>query len=104
MKDLSKIVLSSLIDNPSQKDSSRFDINCFPEIGIISKTLDEMLPEQINEDKTVQKAREILGNEYSSEQTRNIIASFEYLIENWLENYEKTIFNKKTLKELLQSF
>ena len=63
-----------------------------------------MFPEQTREDKTLQRAEEILGKNYSTEEAKSLIASFEYLINNWLEEYEKIIFDNKTVKEILHSF
>jgi len=63
-----------------------------------------MFPEQTREDKALQRATEILGKEYSTEDVKSLIASFEYLINNWLEEYEKKVFDNKTVKEILHSF
>ena len=39
-----------------------------------------MFPEQTHEDKTLQRAKEILGKDYSTEDVKSLIASFEYLM------------------------
>lgn len=89
-------VIKTLNDNP------RFDLKYFPQSGFLSNSLNEMFSEQTPEDKTIQRAKEILGDKYSSEDVKSMVASFEYLIDAWLREYEKKIFNNKTLKEMLQ--
>jgi len=73
----------------------------------LSTTLDTMLykksTEQDQEIKVIHKAKEFLGNEYTTEEIKEIITSFDYLINNWTEEYEKKMFNNKTLKEILRS-
>ncbi len=90
-----------MIDN-SEKKSRQFNLNYFPQSSIFANSLNEMFPEQQHEDKTVKKAREVLGENYTLEQTKELMASYEFIIQKWLEEYEKSIFNNKTLKELLQ--
>ncbi|HSW96999.1 MAG TPA: hypothetical protein VLF89_04185 [Candidatus Saccharimonadales bacterium] len=86
---------------PQSNDS--YNINFFPQSNVIANTLDEMFPEQKHEDKLFKKAKEIVGNAYNNEELRSMITSFEYLITNWMEEYEKKVFDNKTLKELLQN-
>lgn len=86
-----------------EKDVSRFDLKYFPQTDILVNTLNGMFPEQLHVDKTIQKAKEIFGSEYTTEEIKSLIASFEYLITHWLEEYEREVFNDMTLKELLQS-
>ena len=69
----------------------------------LTTKLSEFSPEQKYEDRMVLRAKEIVGNNYSTEEIKSMIASFEYLVTNWLEEYEKKIFNNRTLRELLQS-
>ena len=95
---------STSSDLVSQNDAPRFDISHFPNSNNLISALNTMFPEQIHEDKTLQRAKEILGKNYSTEEVKSLIASFEYLINNWLEEYEKKIFDNKTVKEILHSF
>ncbi len=69
----------------------------------LTTTLSELFPEQEYEDRMVLRAKEIVGNSYTTEEIKSMIASFGYLVTNWLEEYEKKIFNNRTLRELLQS-
>jgi hypothetical protein len=55
------------------------------------------------EDTIVLRAKEILGDKYTIEEVKSMITSYEYLINTWLEEYEKKVFNNKTLKELLRN-
>ena len=70
---------------------------------ILANSIHEMFPEQDHEDNTVLKAKQILGDKYSTEEVKSMLASYEYLVNVWLEEYEQKIFNKKTLKELLRN-
>lgn len=89
---------SSSIDNKFQ-----FDKRKFPSSSSIDKLLYEKSTEQDLKIKVIQQAKELIGNEYETEEIKEIITSFEYLINNWTEEYERKIFNNKTLKEILQS-
>ena len=88
--------------NTLSSNNPRFNLKHFPQSSLLTNTLNEMFPEQAHEDKTVQKAREILGEKYTTDDVKSQIASFEYLINIWMEEYEKKVFNNKTLKELIQ--
>ncbi len=91
-------------NNPSQSKTPKFNLRHFPQSSALINTLNKMFPEQVHEDKLTQKAKEILGSDYSLEDAKSLIAAYEFLIQNWLEEYEKRVFDDKTLKELLQSF
>ncbi len=103
MKNLT-INLSSITNQTPRQDSPRFDVSRFPQSENLINALDKMFPEQVHEDKTLQRVKEILGSTYSIEEVKSLIAAFEYLIDNWLEEYERKIFKNKTVKELLHSF
>lgn len=104
MEDLMKSDLSKVEENTQKQNTPEFDLKYFPKSTAIINTLNDMFSEQTHEDKAVQRAKEMLGKDYSTEDIKSIVASYEYLIQNWLEDYERQIFNDKTLKELLQSF
>lgn len=93
----------SSINTNSSKNNPRFNLKYFPQSDVLADTLNTMFPEQQHEDKTFKNAKEILGSAYTDEKVRSMIASFEYLVTEWLEEYEKKTFNNKTLKELLQN-
>ncbi len=70
---------------------------------ILVNSIQKAVHEQPHEDSTVLRAKEILGNKYTIEEVKSILASYEYLINTWLEEYEKKVFDNKTLKELLRN-
>lgn len=70
----------------------------------LKKSLDELFPEQLSEEKNIKKAKEILGivsNELTIEQIRDIVTEMQYLVAISLDNFERIIFEGSTLKELL---
>lgn len=81
--------------NNQHFDISHFQIN--QEIG------GTISPEEAKESKDIQQAKELLGDQYTTEEIKEVITLFEYLIQNWTEEYEKIIFEGKTLKEIIQT-
>lgn len=56
------------------------------------------------EQKDLDEAREILGDtvkDLDDDQLKDQIVMVSYLIETWVDEFERTIFNGKTLNELL---
>ncbi len=59
-----------------------------------------------NNEMTIEEARKILGKTadgMSDEQLQNQLTMMEFLTESWLDDYEKSIFEGKTLQEFVQS-
>lgn len=81
-------------------NTQHFDISHFQINQEIGRTIS---PEEPKENKIIQQAKELLGNQYTTEEIQEVLTSFEYLIQSWTEEYEKTIFNEKTLKEIIQT-
>ena len=96
--------ITSPKDKTQKKDNLQFDVSYFPQSTVITNSLNDMFPDHMPEDKTTKQANAILGEAYSLEETKELIASYEFLINKWLEAYEKNLFDNKTLKELLQGF
>lgn len=70
----------------------------------LSKSLDDLFPEQKVEEKNIQRAREILGDlaaELTPAQLKDAIVETQYLVSTWLDDFEREIFKGKTLQELL---
>lgn len=70
----------------------------------INDSLDKLFPEQEYEERNIQKAREKLGelaNNFSKDELRDLVAQVEYLAETWLDDFERDIFDGRTLNELL---
>ncbi len=65
--------------------------------------LTSMFPQQSEENK-IAKTRRILGqtaNTLSDEQIECVTTEFQFLIDGWLDEFEKNVFNSMTLKEVL---
>ena len=63
-----------------------------------------IFPESPEENK-IQKARAILGEsvkDVPDEEMAIYITQFQYLLDSWLDQYEKQIFNNLTLQQLLR--
>lgn len=70
----------------------------------IIESLDVMFPEQKHQDKDLIKTKEVLGElseSFTDLQLKEIITDVDFLVENWLDEFEQEIFEGKTLKELL---
>lgn len=75
-----------------------------PNVPTIKKSLDDLFPEQKYEDKNIQKAKEALGpiaNKFSTEELKGVIADVQFLVDTWLDEFERDVFDGLTLKELL---
>ena len=67
--------------------------------------INQHFQQQNEEQKTIQDAREILGNEaegLTDNQIKDLVNEIQYLVDTWIEEYEQKVFDGKTLKELLQ--
>jgi hypothetical protein len=70
----------------------------------INESLDVMFPEQKHQDKDLTKTKEVLGKlskSFTDLQLKEIITDIDFLVENWLDQFEQEIFEGKTLKKLL---
>lgn len=70
----------------------------------IIESLDIMFPEQKRSDKDLVDTKEVLGKLaelFTDMQLKEIITDVDFLVENWLDEFERGIFEGKTLKELL---
>ena len=69
----------------------------------LEQALNTIFPQKNEEDK-VARMRTILGEtakELSDPQIEIIITEFQFLIDSWLDEYEKEVFGGLTLKEVL---
>lgn len=67
--------------------------------------INQLFEEQDQQGKTIQEAREILGesaSNLSDEQVFDLVNEIQYLVDSWLEEYERKVFDGKSLDELLQ--
>jgi hypothetical protein len=70
---------------------------------LIKNVLNSVFPQQSEENK-ITRTRRILGETaktISDEQVECITTEFQFLIDAWLDEYEKEVFNGMTLKEVL---
>jgi len=70
----------------------------------ISQTLDELFPEQERYNKDIKLAKQALRDlawELNPEQLKDIVTEVQFLCESWLDEFERTVFDGLTLKELL---
>lgn len=67
-------------------------------------TLQSIFPTKQEETKLI-KARRVLGDivtDISDTELESDLAEFQYLIDSWLDEFEKQIFDNKTLIEVLR--
>lgn len=67
--------------------------------------INQFFSKENQQQKTVQEARDILGESAASltdEEVYDLANEMQYLVDTWLEEFEKNIFDGKTLKDLLQ--
>lgn len=72
-------------------------------LSSLENALSTILPKEIEETNII-RARRILGetaNEMSDEQIECLVTEFQFLINSWLDEFEKEVFSGKTLKEIL---
>lgn len=70
----------------------------------ISESLDVMFPEQKRQDREIAKTKEILGklaDLFTTSQLKEIVTDIDFLVESWLDEFERKKFGGKILKELL---
>ena len=91
-------VLENARPSPSSKEPLQTQTHS------VFQTLDQLFPEQKRFDKDIKTAKQILGIvawELSPEQLKDVSTETMFLCESWLDDYERSIFKGKTLKELL---
>jgi len=70
----------------------------------VKESLDGMFPEQEYIDKKVQRAKAILGDlvkDFSEAELRDVVTEIQFLVDSWLDDYEREVFDGLTLRELL---
>lgn len=86
--------LQETLDIPGLKISSQ---------GIYDQ-LNNLYSEQDKQQKSIQEARDILGetaSEITDEQVFELMTEVQYLADTWIEEFERNVFDGKTLEELL---
>lgn len=70
----------------------------------ITQSLDQLFPEQQYDEKRIKKAKETLGplaKELSAEELSESLSEMQFLVNSWIDEFERSIFEGKTLNELL---
>ncbi len=70
----------------------------------VTASLDALFPEQQHQDKDIQKAKQVLGElakNFTDAELKDLLCEVKFLVENWLDNFERDSFNGLTLAELL---
>lgn len=70
----------------------------------ILKPLNAFVSNPDPEDKDIQQTRKILGEvakDLSADELKDIASEVQYLVNSWLDDFERGIFEGKTLKEIL---
>lgn len=97
-------VFTPLVDNATPQSSVVHPNNISNTAISIRNSLESLFPEQQYDEKNIQSTKKILGSladNFTSEQLRDIVSEVQYLTENCLDAFEKSIFEGITLKELL---
>jgi hypothetical protein len=71
----------------------------------LESVLNSIFPQQ-QEENNITRTKSHLGNatrNFSDEQVQIIITEFQFLIDSWLDEYEKEVFKGITLKEVLNN-
>lgn len=66
--------------------------------------LNNLYSEQDKQQKLIREARDILGesaSEITDAQVYELITEVQYLADTWIEEFERNVFDGKTLEELL---
>ena len=94
---------------PSSPDSHiiprlRSPVKSAPASQGVYDQLNNLFSEQDKQKNSILEAREILGESASAltdDQVYDLVSEIQYLADTWLEEYERTIFDGKTLDETL---
>ncbi len=89
--------VSTLQESPNISPSLSNQIGAYDQ-------LNQFFVDQNQEQRSILEAREILGNEaknLTDDQVCGLLNEIQYLVDSWLEEYETTVFDGKTLDELL---
>lgn len=71
--------------------------------AVIENALNNIFPQQSEENK-ITRTRRILGQTaqtLTDRQIETIVVEFQFLIDSWLDEFERHVFNGMTLKEML---
>lgn len=93
---------TTVIDQPARATKAIFDL-ATGQRRTLQTALGEIFPEK-QEETLIVLTRRIMGDSIanlSDEELRIFITKFQYLIDCWLDEFEREVFNGLTLKQLL---
>lgn len=94
--------LEAILEKTILGNSNSFTLENIPKT--IKQSLDELFPEQQREEKNVQRAKDTLGalaDQFTQEQLKETVTEIQYLVDSWLDDFERKTFKGQTLNELL---
>src|SRR5437764_1102151 len=103
LRDLNNSSTTPLPSNLPTPDSYIVPGVIQPENTGVYDQINQIFNEQDKQAKTVQQTREILGEpsqSLSDEQVYDLTSEIDYLVDTWIEEFERKIFNGKTLEEV----
>lgn len=80
--------------------------NRIKELQSLNSLLTTLYPENRSQDKEILTVKKILGEKgasMSQEEIKDLIAKVQYLIDSMLNQFERKLYEGKTLQELLSS-
>ena len=104
-QELFKTSIPSTVPIDKTQGESEIPFPKFPIDKDVYENLNRLFTDQDKEQRTVREAREILGDpaeKLTDEQIYNLVTNAQYLVDSWLEEFERKIFGGKTLSELLR--
>ncbi len=78
--------------------------NSNPEQQSNYEKINQIFTDQKEHEKTILEARETLGDsakDLDDGQIHELVSEVQFLVDTWLEEYERKVFNGKTLEELI---
>ena len=66
--------------------------------------INELFSNQDEQEKTILEAREILGDsakDLADNQVYDLVTEVQFLVDSWLEDFERDVFDGKTLDEIV---
>ena len=84
--------LPNLPSNPQSSTQGTYD------------QLNELFSNQDEQEKTIREAREILGDsakDLADSQVYDLVTEVQFLVDSWLEDFERDVFDGKTLDEIV---
>ena len=102
-QELTEYQIEKIIPQSVVKNAQEYTQNYSPQTQSLENVLSSILPNK-SEENQISRTRKHLGETaktLSDAQVETIITEFKFLIDTWLDEYEKEVFGGVTLKEVL---